>query len=85
MNTPTRYQVAIWHEDGRSLVLGYTARKSIYGVEAIAGAPNAARLAREFSGLAGNTQWRAVKLPNGRGYAFEGWRIGFTGKTEKSQ
>lgn len=85
MNTPTRYQVAIWHTDGRLLVLGYTARKSIYGVEAIAGAPNAARLAREFSGLAGNTQWDRLKLLHGRGYAYAGWRIGFTGKTEKSR
>lgn len=75
---PTRYQVAVYHRDGRKFVLGYTARKSRYGVDAmLAGADLAA--IREFTGLPGSTVW---KIKRGA-YVFGDWSIGFTGVTER--
>lgn len=77
-NAPTRYEVAMIADDGRKLVLGYTARKSRYGIDDYLTEANRARM-REFSGLPGNTVW---KIKRGS-YVTAGWKIGFTGRTER--
>lgn len=77
-NAPTRYQVAVYHKDGRKFVLGYTARKSRYGIDdMLAGADLAA--IREFTGLSGSTLWKVKR----GAYVFGDWSIGFTGTTER--
>ena len=77
---PTRYEVAVFHADGRKLVLGYTARRSQMGCDAFMG-PIAAKRIRAFCELPEDLLWKwkagayRAKTTN--------WAIGFTGLTER--
>lgn len=75
---PARYEVALFNKTGRKLVLGYTARKSRYGIEPYLTAENGARMG-EFSGLKIGSVWKVVK----GAWVCGEWTIGFTGVTER--
>lgn len=77
-NAPTRYEVAVFNKDGRKLVLGYTARKSRYGIDAYFTAENGKRIG-DFTALPLDSVW---KIKRGA-WICGTWTIGFTGRTER--
>lgn len=83
-NGPTRYEVAARHEDGRRVVVGFTARttrRGLLNVMQARGEELVALMNLQEDGPKvsfardGAGRW---KMDFGRG-----WRVGFTGRTER--
>lgn len=75
----TRYEIAARHTDGRAFLLCYLARKTrVAIIDAMLDRGPAVAAAL---GIDKDLSW--TWLPKSKEYACGGWRIGFTGRTQR--